>query len=314
MKKNTELTIFTILFNILLFTGFTHSKSTVIIDFGDNFYCFYWNTICDPLTNSLINHKKNEINHQALTRVTGKHSCDQSDPYLETSGKNSTCRIVVLGSSTAEGAGATPRDSSWVNRFAAYLADNPSFEVINLGKGGYTSFHILPTGTVTPGVTIDIDQERNITKALSYKPLAIIVNMPSNDAKQNFTMEQQMFNFNLIAQAAASAGVEIFFATTQPRNFNNPLQIQIQEEVRDAILAKYETNAVDFWTGIADKNGFIRVDYDSGDGVHLNNAGHKILFHRVKSLRIDQLHCNSPDHDEPINPNQQEKVIPNFNK
>ncbi len=251
---------------------------------------------------------------QALIRVSGNQVSDQSDEYFEISGESTTCRIVVLGSSTAEGAGASPRDSSWVNRYAASLANNTAYEVINLGRGGYTTFHILPTGTVSPGVSIGVDQERNITKALSYEPFAIIVNMPSNDANNNFTLEQQMNNFDLISQAATNAGAQIFIATTQPRNFTNPTQIQIQKQVKDAILTKYGDHALDFWTGIAQENGFINTAYDSGDGIHLNNAGHRILFERVRDARIDTLDCYFTGTNDPINQHIQDiKIFPNPN-
>lgn len=57
--------------------------------------------------------------------------------------------IVVLGSSTAAGTGTTNPDSAWVNRFRNYfVAQDSSFRVINLAVGGYTTYHIMPTGFV----------------------------------------------------------------------------------------------------------------------------------------------------------------------
>lgn len=57
-------------------------------------------------------------------------------------------RIVVLGSSTAEGAGASVRKNSWVSRFARYVKNtDPTNEVVNLAKGGYTTCAIMPNGT-----------------------------------------------------------------------------------------------------------------------------------------------------------------------
>ena len=46
-------------------------------------------------------------------------------------------KIVVLGSSTAAGAGVSSSDSAWVNRYRNYLESiNPDNEVINLAVGG----------------------------------------------------------------------------------------------------------------------------------------------------------------------------------
>lgn len=204
---------------------------------------------------------------------------------------SSSCHIVVMGSSTAAGAGASPSDSSWVKRYtkAMYQRDTRT-TLTNLAKGGYTTFHLVPTGTpIIPGIGIAPDTARNITKALSMQPYAVIVNLPSNDAAHYFGTIRQMHNFDLMAQAAHDAGADIWICTTQPRNFSNSYQIQIQEEVRDSILSIYGENAIDFWNGIADNNGYILPQYDAGDGVHLNNSGHRILFERVMEKNIDTL-------------------------
>ena len=103
--------------------------------------------------------------------------------------------------------------------------------------------------------------------------------MPSNDAVNNFGLDQQMRNFDLIVKAAQAEGVQTFICTTQPRNLGSQSQIDIQTSVRDAIFSTYGDHAIDFWTGIAANNGFILSQYDSGDGIHLNNEGHDILFH-----------------------------------
>ena len=38
---------------------------------------------------------------------------------------------------------------------------------------------------------------------------------------------------------------------------------------------------MDFWNGLADMEGRLFSGYDAGDGVHLNDAGHRLLFERV---------------------------------
>ncbi|MBB4077560.1 lysophospholipase L1-like esterase [Lewinella aquimaris] len=228
----------------------------------------------------------------ALVRILSDTLTDSSDDYFTISSDTTSCRIVVLGSSTAEGTGASTPDSAWVNRYARSLEGDTRFEVINLGRGGYTTYHILPTGsTIPPGVNIVPDVTRNVTKALSFDPFAIIVNMPSNDAANNFPVADQLSNFANIVDAANEEGVNVYVATTQPRNFTNTAQVDIQREVRDSILARYGERSIDFWTGLAADNGFILDSLDSGDGVHLNDGGHRILFERVRALQLDTLSC-----------------------
>ena len=212
----------------------------------------------------------------------------------------SACLIVVLGSSTAEGAGPSASDSAWVNRYRTALGQkNTRFAVINLAKGGYTTYHILPTGTRVPaGIDVSVDTARNLTKALSLKPDVLIVNMPSNDAANHFSAAQQLTNFSKIAEIAEKAGVKVWICTTQPRNFSDPVQVRIQREVADSIFAIYGDRAIDFWNGLADTSGHIRKEYDSGDGIHLNNAGHRILFERVQEKMFPPL----PYYEIPANP------------
>ena len=236
-----------------------------------------------------------EDTDEALVRITSDTLLDTSDSTFTISTDTTTCTIVVIGSSTAEGTGASTQDSSWVGRYRELLSDDTRYEVVNLARGGYTTYHILPTGTDIPaGVGIVPDLNRNVTEALSYDPLAIIVNMPSNDAAQGFSVEAQLDNYEAIEGAASEAGVMTYIATTQPRNFDNASQIQIQRDVRDSILAIYGDRAIDFWTGLADDNGFIIDSLDSGDGTHLNDGGHRILYQRVADLRLDTMDCSGP--------------------
>ena len=88
-------------------------------------------------------------------------------------------RIVVLGSSTAAGAGVSDSNRAWVNQYRTYLQSiDPTNTVTNLAKGGYTTCAIMPTGTDpynTGNHILEVDTERNITKALSLSPTAIII-------------------------------------------------------------------------------------------------------------------------------------------
>jgi len=251
-----------------------------------------------------------------LVRLSANELSDQSDAAFEIADDDVTCQIVVLGSSTAEGTGAQPvADSSWVNRYRKDIFQkNTRYNVVNLARGGYTTYHILPTGTtIPPGVNIAIDTERNITKALTFNPYAIIVNMPSNDATNNFGPEAQLANFALVKSVANAANAGVWVCTTQPRNFTNQAQILIQTIVRDSILSIYGDNAIDFWTDVAAPNGFISSTYDSGDGIHLNNAGHRLLYERVLAKAIDTIDCTTFTSTNEVLPAQLAgvKVFPN---
>jgi lysophospholipase L1-like esterase len=198
-------------------------------------------------------------------------------------------RLFVLGSSTAFGTGASSRlDSAWVFRYARHaVARNPNYEVYDFGVGGTTTYHIVPDGTPVPAGRPAPNPERNVSQALRFGARAVIVNMPSNDAVNGYTVEEQLRNFDRIVQAAAAQRVPVWVATTQPRTggLNDAGRANLMA-VRDSIRARYGSKALDFWTGLALPDGRLDPRYDSGDGIHLNDTGHRLLYERVVAARI----------------------------
>ena len=195
-------------------------------------------------------------------------------------------KIVVLGSSTAAGSGPKDISNAWVNRYRTFVQSiNPLNTVVNLAVGGYTTYHIMPTGNKTPNGRYYPDTIRNITKALSLNPQAIIINMPTNDIANGYSTIEYMSNFAVIVALASQANIPVWITTSQPRNLATNLRdslILIKSKINDT----YQEKAIDFWTTIANPDGTINKLYDSGDGIHLNDNGHAILFQRVVNAHI----------------------------
>ncbi len=190
-------------------------------------------------------------------------------------------KIVILGSSTAAGTGASPVSDSWVNLYAAYLQTlNASNVVVNLAVGGYTTYQELPTGTLPPNGRPNPDTSHNITAAIAQNPNAIIVSLPTNDTADGYTLAETEANFATIAAAAAAAHIPIWVSTSQPRNLGTTGQNGLIT-LRDWINTTYGRHALDFWTTVANSDGSINTPYGYGDGIHLNNAGHQKLYNRV---------------------------------
>ena len=190
--------------------------------------------------------------------------------------------IVVLGSSTDAGIGANPSDSAWVNRFRNNLTliDN-SFIVFNLAVGGYSTYDVMPTGFVPPAGRPFPKVNNNITYALQFNPVMIIVNLPTNDAAYNYSISETITNFDSIISTSHLENVNIYLTTPQPRNFSNQSQLNLLFDLLDSCYSRYSSIYIDFWNGLAQPNGFILPQFNSGDGVHLNNAGHRIIFERA---------------------------------
>ncbi|MFT3979377.1 MAG: PKD domain-containing protein [Ferruginibacter sp.] len=197
-------------------------------------------------------------------------------------------KIVVFGSSTAYGTGASPIDSSWVRKFAQYIGmQNAQASVVNLAVGGINSYHVMPTGYTPPANRpFPVDSTHNITKALQQNPKAIIINLPSNDISQGVPVAEVKANFEYIVSKADSARVPVWVTTTQPRNSLSTSEKAMQVELRDWIIQRFGNKAVDFWTNIADSDNNIAAVYSAGDGIHVNNAGHHIFFSRMVEEKI----------------------------
>jgi lysophospholipase L1-like esterase len=195
--------------------------------------------------------------------------------------------IVVMGSSTAEGAGAWPKeDSSWVSRLTKAvrrnLADNADTVVYNLGLGGTTTYVGRENGFVPPQGYVGPDPERNINKALSLNPDIILVNYPSNDVANNMSTSTTMGNYQKYHDMAAAAGARIYFLTTQPRNaLSDAQKVQIRDQ-KDAIISTFPTTSINVWDALVSSDGLnIHPDVSAGDGIHVNNTGHRRIFEAV---------------------------------
>lgn len=207
-------------------------------------------------------------------------------------------KLVVIGSSTSAGTGASKPDSAYVSKLRKFMIDsvNVGCTVENLAVGGATTYKMQPDWYTPPAVrsSFTVDKAKNIDKAISLNPDGIIINYPSNDAANNFALQEQQDNFMRVKAKADSAGIPVWVTTTQPRNFANASQKQLQTDMRDWINTTFGQKAIDFWTTIADLNGDIATAYNSGDNVHLNDAGHALLFQRVKQEGIHVTLCDTP--------------------
>ena len=231
-----------------------------------------------------------------LIRITSGHLQDQSPVNFTTANQDtSSCHIVVLGSSTAAGTGPTTRDSAWVWLYEDFIFQSDTrFNVTNLARGGFTTYNILPNGSTIPdNLSFVVDTARNISKALSLNPNAIIINLPSNDASSSIPVSDQLLNYRNILEKVEALEIPYWICTPQPRNGFSMNQQIIQNEMLDSTKTIYAENFIDFWSDLATEDDQINTLYDSGDGVHLNNAGHKILLDRVLDIGIDAFLLNT---------------------
>ena len=208
---------------------------------------------------------------------------DDQNPCLT----NQDFHIVILGSSTAAGTGPSSTDSTWVNRYRKSLQEiNPNNLVTNLAIGGTTTYHIMPDWFAAPPNRPASNPNNNVSQAIALGADAIIVNMPSNDASNFYGIDEQMFNFQMISAVADSVDIPVWICTPQPKTPFGATQDAIQLGVRDSVFSIFGNMALDFWNGIALPSNDIDPMFDSGDGTHLNDAAHAVLFSRARDKNI----------------------------
>ncbi|HVX26406.1 MAG TPA: SGNH/GDSL hydrolase family protein [Parafilimonas sp.] len=200
--------------------------------------------------------------------------------------------IVILGSSTAAGDGVTDITKSWAYMYTEYLkAINPNYVVDNLAVAGTTTYDAQANDYTPPPGRPKPRKGHNISAAIQMHANAIIINYPSNDVSNYYTVTEQEENLKRITTRAANHNILVWVTTTQPRNFFSAKQVKRQNQVYAWVMSYYGNKAIDFQTGLASSVDSILYQYDSGDGIHLDNAAHKKLYNRVVKEHIPDSLC-----------------------
>ncbi len=201
--------------------------------------------------------------------------------------------IVILGSSTAYGNGASDITKSWAYKYTDYLKSiNPGYVVDNLAVPGTTTYSAQPDNYVPPNGRPAPMIGHNITTAINLNANAIIINFPSNDVVQGFSLKEQKDNFKRITNLAAKNNILVWVATPQPRDSLTEAQITSQHRLYNWIMQYYGAKKIDFHKDLASPADSILFKYSAGDGIHLNDAGHKVLYNRVVRENIPDALCN----------------------
>lgn len=191
---------------------------------------------------------------------------------------------LVLGSSSAAGAGATTPENSWVGLLRS---DEVSADALiqNIARGGYSSYQALSEGCKVDALRKQPDAEHNIDKALQLSADLVVLSFPSNDAALGYPAVETAANILLLRQQLADENVALLVLSAQPRNMAADRQQQLIELNR--LLKPALTGCfVDVYAALAGADGGLSAQYDFGDGVHLNDAGHQLVFAAVKQVLL----------------------------
>lgn len=196
-----------------------------------------------------------------------------------------TTTLAVLGSSTAAGTGASQAGRSWVGLLQAWLAKTKGGNIINLAAPGVLSTSALCTQQVNSNISELIAPTRNIDRALKLGATHFILAFPSNDTTRGMPAEQTISNFLDMRQCAQSNDKALVAVMSSlPRDGLTKQQNASIAQIDAAMLKEFGACYINVRSAITDTDheSSIRHDLSAGDGVHLNNAGHAIIFGIVK--------------------------------
>lgn len=186
---------------------------------------------------------------------------------------------VVMGSSSAFGAGASAVEKSWVGLMrAGYSAQGVTIH--NIAKGSYSTYHALSDECTVSASRPVADMQHNIDKAREFKPDLVFLSYPSNDAVSMFAATESASNLLLLRWQLMQQGAAVVVLSSQPRNTNATAQAALLE-LNKLLKPLVGPCFVELHSLLVSEAGNLAAQFDSGEGVHLNDAGHQIVAQAI---------------------------------
>jgi acyl-CoA thioesterase-1 len=190
-------------------------------------------------------------------------------------------KLVILGSSTAAGIGASSAETSWGGLFKKWAKVNRDLDVINLASPGALTQEAACTTRYSM-----------TQKAFDLGAQYIIVSYPSNDTVAGVAPDQTIENIRSILQCASARGVKVILLSTLPRSGLTSQQRKSIVQIDDTLKAEVGGCFIDLKSQLSDPSGLNpRLNFSAGDGIHVNNNGHATIFLLVRNFLMQNSRC-----------------------
>jgi acyl-CoA thioesterase I len=179
--------------------------------------------------------------------------------------------ICVFGSSTAAGVGASHPSRAWISRLVAATGD----AIISFAVGGSTIVEFASEGEASLSVGKCSDVQ------------TWVFHFPSNDLAKQFTQAELAAAHIQLRDICRKRKKKCIFVGLQPRNDVDGLNeklAQANAELRSIHGEQY----VDVFGLLEDGRHRLKREYDSGDGVHLNDTGHFLIAVAVREALVPE--------------------------
>ena len=199
------------------------------------------------------------------------------------SASGSTDTWVVLGSSTAAGAGATSPGLAWAARLQAE-ASAAGAAIDNRARSGTVTWQAMPAGATRPAGRPATIASMDIDAVLATRPALLVLAFPTNDTLQGYPAEETVANLGALRRRALDAGTAVVVLSTQPRNDASTSRRATFRAIDAAMATEAGACFVAVRTALEDDSGGLSTGFDSGDGVHPNDAGHALIHERLRAV------------------------------
>jgi len=181
---------------------------------------------------------------------------------------------VVMGSSTAAGTGVSA-GKKWSDLLQLSLTDRGT-KLENIAKPGAVTYQGLSkTSAPVPNRPLP-DPAINIDQALSRTPVVLILAYPTNDTVAGYSVDEIVNNIASIRGAALSKEIPVLVLSTQPRNVSASQTEQLKQ-IDSRLAGSVSGCFVNVRPLLSGADQRLMPGYDSGDGTHPNEAGHRVI-------------------------------------
>ena len=167
-------------------------------------------------------------------------------------------RFAVVGASISDGYNA----SSYSNGYVRVLQTNYAQTICNISGSYNTTTNALST----------------LPEILAHQPTTTLLMMGGNDLQFGSPADQWQSAYTNLVMGLRTNGIIVKHCLPTPRT-NVDLR-----PLRDFILTNYPAgDVIDTWTPLLMGVSLLNSNYDSGDGVHPNDAGHAVISQAIRA-------------------------------
>ena len=193
--------------------------------------------------------------------------------------------MIILGSSTANGWGASSHRRSWAGLLASHLDSLCSGKTVtSFTVNGYTTWQFVPKEISRPQGRPAIDPKVSLDQVLARQPSLVILQLNSNDPAMGFLPAETIANHRLFLDSLRAHGIDAIEIGPFPRSLpkGNVSKIRALKDSLTRLVSPEKR--VELWDSLARDSVSVQPRFSAGDAVHLNDEGHALIYRQLARM------------------------------